>query len=242
MDNIRMGVEETQEDEMALGNIFPYTLYNAWYFPKRILEYYHKYVRFKRISPRIKKIWKKGYNYLLRKATFNMGGKQLVLKNPANTARIKFLLELYPNAKFIHIYRNPYTIYLSTRYFYKKTMENFMFQNVSNTLIEDSIIKIYKDMMECYLTEKKLIPKGNLVEIKFEDLEKDAIGQLKRIYDILNLPGFDTSRSSIEDYLEHEKNYKKNKFQLSKGIIDKIEKQWGFTIKKWGYKIPESTF
>ncbi len=242
MDNIRMGVEETQEDEMALGNIFPYTLYNAWYFPKRIIEYYHKYVRFKRISPRIKKAWKKGYNYLLRKTTFNMGGKQLVLKNPANTARIKFLLELYPNAKFIHIFRNPYTIYLSTRYFYKKTMENFMFQNVSNTLIEDSIIKIYKDMMECYFTEKKLIPKGNLVEIKFEDLEKDAIGQLKRIYDILNLPGIDNSRSSIEDYLEQQKNYKKNKFQLSKGIIDKIEKQWGFTIKKWGYKIPESTF
>jgi hypothetical protein len=167
-----------------------------------------------------------------------MGGKQLVLKNPANTARIKFLLESYPNAKFIHIYRNPYTIYLSTRYFYKKTMENFMFQNVSNFLIEDSIIKIYKDLMKCYFAEKKLIPQGNLVEIKFEDLEKDAIGQLKKIYDTLSLPGFNKCKSKIEAYLGEQKNYRKNKFQLPKETIDKVEKQWGFTIKKWDYSIP----
>ena len=241
MDNMRMGVGETQEDEMALGNLFPYTLYNAWYFPKRMMEFYHKYVRFKNISPRVKKIWKNGYDYLLRKSTFNMKGKRLVLKNPANTARIKFLLELCPEAKFIHIFRNPYTVYLSTRHFYRKTMENFMFQNVSGELIEESIIKIYNDMMKCYFNEKKLIPEGNLVEVKFEDLEVDAIVQLKMIYDTLNLPGFNRNESKFQTYLNQQKNYTKNKFSLTKRTKKMVEKNWGFAINKWNYKIPELT-
>jgi len=242
MDNIRMGVDETQEDEMALGNLFPYSLYNAWYFPKRMMEYYYKYLRFKDIPPKVLKRWKKGYTYLLKSSTLNMKGKRLILKNPANTARIKFLVNLFPNAKFIHIYRNPYKVYLSTRYFYRKTTEKFMVQNVSGNLIASNIFEIYKDLMKSYFNEKDIIPTGNLVEIKFEDLETDAIGQLKKIYDTLNLPEFDRNKSEFEKYLDQQSDYKKNRFQFSKGVIDKIEKNWGFTIKKWGYKIPESTF
>jgi hypothetical protein len=239
MDNMRMGVKETQEDEMALGNIFPYTLYNAWYFPKRMMEFYYKYVRFKNLSPRVKKIWTKGYEYLLKTSTINMDGKRLILKNPANTSRIKFLLELYPHAKFIHIYRNPYTTFVSTRHFYKKTMEAFMFQDISSELIEENFMEIYKDMMKNYFKEKKLIPSGNLVEVKFEELENDTIGQLKKIYDGLNLPGFEKNKSLFENYLTEIKNYRKNKFELSEEIIKKVEKNWGFTIRNWDYKIPD---
>ena len=239
MDNIKMGIEETQEDEMALGNIFPYTLYNAWYFPKRMIEFYYKYIRFKNISKKVAQSWKQGYDYLIRKTTFNMKRKQLILKNPANTARIKFLLNLYPEAKFIHLYRNPFIVYLSTRHFYKKTMENFMFQNVPSELIEENIIKIYKDMMKCYYNEKKSIPDKNLVEIKFEDLELNPIKQLKNIYTTLNLPGFEINKTRFINYLNKLKNYTKNKFELTKEIIIRVKQNWGFTLNKWNYQIPD---
>ncbi|MHA2430527.1 MAG: sulfotransferase family protein, partial [Promethearchaeota archaeon] len=207
MDNMKMGIFKPQEDEMALGNLFPYSFYNALYFPKRMMEYYSKYVQFKNVSPRLTKKWKYSYDYLLKTATLNMRGKQLVLKNPVNTARIKILLEMYPEAKFIHIYRNPYIIYLSTRHFYRKALEAFMFQNVSNELIEDNIIKIYKKMMISYFKEKKLIPGNNLIDIKFEDLESDTIRQLKRIYNKLNLQGFNKSKKRFVNYLEQIKSY-----------------------------------
>jgi hypothetical protein len=240
MDNMKMGVDKAQEDEMALANIFPYTLYNAWYFPKRMMEFYYKYLRFKNISSKVSKEWKKGYISLLKKTTINMDGKRLVSKNPPNTARIKFLLNLFPEAKFIHIYRNPYTVYLSTRHFYRKTMERFTFQRVSSESIEENIFKIYKDLMKTYFNEYKLIPKGNLVEIKFEDLETDAIGQLKKIYSELNLSGFKKNKSRFQNYLDQIENYSKNKFQLDNDTIKKVEQNWDFTIKKWEYSIPDS--
>src|SRR5665648_1005332 len=104
-----------------------------------------------------------------------MKGKRLILKNPANTARIKLLLELYPEAQFIHIYRNPYVVYMSTKHFYNKMVQAFTFQKISDADLEDHILWIYKRMMESYFEEKKLIPKGNLVEIKFENLESEPL-------------------------------------------------------------------
>ena len=168
-----------------------------------------------------------------------MKGKQLILKNPANTGRIKFLLDLYPEAKFIHLYRNPFIVYLSTRHFYKKTMEKFMFQSVPSEIIEENFIKIYKDIMKCYFKEKKSIPDKNLVEMKFEDLEVEPIDQLKKIYTTFNFSGFEKNKLKFACYLEKLNNYKKNRFQLKEEVIEMVKEHWGFTIDKWNYNVPD---
>ena len=168
-----------------------------------------------------------------------MKGKRLVLKNPVNTARIRFLLDLYPNAKFIHIYRNPYEVYASTRHFYKTTVEAFMLQRISDEEIEDNIFKIYSEMMKSYFRESKLIPQGNLVELRFEDLEKDPVFQLHRIYNALNLKGYEKAEHKFLKYLQTIKSYKKNKFDFSKELIDQVKEQWSFTLKKWNYNAPQ---
>jgi len=239
MDNMRLGLDFAQEEEMALGNLFPYSFYNGFYFPRKLKEFYYKYIRFENVPSRIRQKWNKVYNSLLRKATLNMHGKRLILKNPANTARIKFLLELYPEAQFIHIYRNPYIVYMSTKYFYEKMIRAFTFQNISDEDLENQILWIYKRMMESYFEEKKLIPKGNLIEIKFENLESDPLYELESIYNGLNISGFKNSEQAFLNYLKPLKSYKKNVFEFSQRIIDKVNVYWNFTIEKWKYDIPK---
>jgi hypothetical protein len=239
MDNMEMGVNNAQEEEMALGNLFPYSFYNAFYFPRRLIEFYHKYVRFENISKKIKKQWQKVYYYLLKKATLYMHGKRLVLKNPANTARIKYLLEMFPDAKFIHIYRNPYVVYNSTQILYQKMMRAFMLQKISDEDLEKDIFRLYKEMMKTYFNEKKLIPNGHLVEIKFEDLEIKPLDELNKVYSVLNLTGFNDTIQCFKAYLKSLINYKKNKFELDNQTIEKISKNWKFTIDKWGYEVPK---
>jgi hypothetical protein len=41
--------------------------------------------------------------------------KRLVLKSPPHTARVRLLREIFPGAKFVHISRDPYEIYQSTK-------------------------------------------------------------------------------------------------------------------------------
>ena len=238
MDNMKMGVFEAQEEEMALGNLFPYSFYNAFYFPLKMKEHYYKFIRFRSISNKILTQWKKVYYNLLQKTTLYMNGKRLILKNPANTARIQYLLELFPDAKFIHIYRNPYVVYASTRNFYKKAIEGFMLQKISDSQIEENVFWLYKQMMKCYFDERKLIPSENLVEVKFENLEQNPIQHLESIFTRLKLKNFERIRSKFRSYIEGIKNYKKNKYKLNDATIEKIYDQWGFTIEKWDYEVP----
>lgn len=241
MDNMRLGLELAQEEEMALGNLFPYSFYNGFYFPRKLREFYFKYIRFENVPRKIREKWNVVYSSLLRKATLNMKGKRLILKNPANTARIKLLLELYPNAQFIHIYRNPYNVYMSTKHFYKRMVQAFTFQDISDEELDNHILWIYKRMMESYFNEKKLIPKGNLVEIKFENLEAEPLYELESIYDGLNISGYKKSEKAFINYLKPLASYKKNVYEISQKIIDKVNSCWNFTIDKWDYEVPELT-
>jgi hypothetical protein len=240
MDNMEMGLDFPQEEEMALGNLIPFSFYNALYFPEKLMENYYKYICLDHLSKKVLEKWRNAYVYLLKKTTLNVKGKQLILKNPANTARIKLLLELFPNAKFIHIYRNPYVVFVSMMNFYETTIKQFMLQDVSINEIENDILLIYKEMMGKYFREKKLIPKENLIEVRFEDLEKDPIGILERIYEHFGLIGFNNVRNVFEKYLLLLKNYKKNIYKFTKDKINIIKEYWKFTIKYWKYKFPFS--
>ena len=240
MDNMKLNVNTPQEDEMALANTFLYSFYNCMYFPQKMMDHYSNSVRFRNVLPRVKEQWRSEYKSLLKKATLNMNGKRLVLKNPSNTARIKILLELFPDAKFIHLYRNPFVIYVSTQNFYQNVTPLFMLQEITKQEINDNIIRIYKEMMTNYFKEKHLIPAKNLVEIKFEDLEVQPIDQLKKIYTDLDLNGFENAKTRFEKYLKTIKNYKKNIYKFTRQIIERVKRYWSFTINKWDYDIPEN--
>ena len=235
MDNMELASYLPQEDEMALGNLFPYTLYNAFYFPKRLKENYNRFVKFKGISKNIIKKWKKYYYYLLQKATYYKKGRQLVLKNPANTARIKLLLKLFPEAKFIHIYRNPFDVYLSTWNFFQQGIRPFMLQKISDQEIQEYIFYVYKDVMKSFDRDKKFISPENLTEIRYELLESEPLAQLEKIYSDLRLNGYSKVENNFINYIDNVKSFKKNEYMLSEELKRKIEKNWLFAIKKCNY-------
>ncbi|MGC9308500.1 MAG: sulfotransferase family protein, partial [Thermoplasmatota archaeon] len=113
-DNVDLGPDLPQEEEYAMGNLSPYAFYNGWCFPRN-MSFYHRYVCMDDVPPGQVTEWKQMYHYFLQKVALAGGGRRLVVKNPANTARVKLLLEMYPEAKFVHIYRNPYHVYLSMK-------------------------------------------------------------------------------------------------------------------------------
>ena len=127
-DNVVLGASLPQEEEFALGDKVPISFYFFWMFPARILNYYDAFIRFKNVDVKIKKLWQSHYKLLIKKALKNTNKPIYLSKNPPNTGRIKVLLEMFPNAKFIHIYRNPIEVFLSTQNFYKKMTSQGRFE------------------------------------------------------------------------------------------------------------------
>lgn len=236
-DNMELKVDLPQEEEFALANMVPSTFYNFWFFPKNTLEYSEKYLLMNNISDSELREFKDAFEKLIKVSLWNTNGTQFLSKNPPHTGRIPQLLQMFPNAKFIYLMRNPYTVFESTRSFFTNTIQPLKLQNISNEEIEQNILKVYKDLYFKYEKDKHLIPEGNLIEVKFEDFEADSLGMTKEIYRTLNIPGFDEAQAAIEAYLGKKKGYKKNQYSYEPRTIQLVENHWKFALDQWGYTL-----
>ena len=163
--------------------------------------------------------------------------KQLLLKNPHNTGRVKILLQLFPNAKFIFIHRNPYEVYSSTKYLYQKAVKTQFLQEFSEKEIEERILYCYEKSMQKYLEHKHLIPKGSLFEISFNELETQPINSLEKIYSNLNISDFTKNITHFKAYLNTVKSYKKNQLaEIPLEVKDQINTRWKFAFDNWKYE------
>ena len=84
-----------------------------------------------------------------------------------------------------------------------------------------------------------MIPAGNLVEIKFEDLETSPMDTIKDVYEGLDLPGFEVAKPNIQTYVDSVVDYHKNQYTLTPEIIERVNQHWGFVFKLWGYEQSE---
>lgn len=238
-DNVELNPAFPQEEEFALGDKTPVCFYFFWMFPKEIRNFYEHAVRFNGVNPEMKEKWKKDYLLLIKKALKNTGSDQFLSKNPSNTARINILLEMFPDAKFIHIHRNPVEVFLSTRNFYNKMLPHLQLQTITPEETDDHIIEIYKRLMNDFLEQKKLIPEGNFAEVAFTDLEKDPLNILKTIYEKLGLEGFEGAEPNFRRYLAQEVNYEKNRHFVQEKWLHKVQDEWGFAMKHYNYTVPD---
>jgi len=149
---------------------------------------------------------------------------------------VKALLELYPDAKFIYLMRNPYTVFESTRNFFLNTIKPLELHSISVEQMEENILHIYQDLYTAYRSQKHYIPRNNLFEVRFEDIEFDALGITRQIYQQLRIPGWEEARPAIEQYISSKKSYKKNKYAYEPRTIELVNKYWGDILDEWGYE------
>jgi len=149
------------EDEIAITNICGLSPYMGHIFPKR-RDYYERFLTFKQCSDEEIDLWKKSFVWFLKRILFRYQEnnimknheKRLLLKSPSHTGRIKLLLELFPNAKFIHVHRNPFEIYPSTLKLHEKLLIQWCLQrpdfmknnNDSTKNIDEVNRKFYRKM------------------------------------------------------------------------------------------------
>lgn len=239
MDKIKVDIDGPYEEEAGISVITQWSFFHCFHFARNAEEQYLKSIHFENLTKEEKTEWKNNYLKFMKAVTFANDGKRLLLKNPANTARIPTLLELFPNAVFIHIYRNPYKVYLSTIKMRNRVLNKLALQNASKEEIEKQVIENYKRLMKSYFKQKALIPKGNLIEIRYEDLVKDPITQVRQIYSKLQLLGFENALPGMLKYLEKQKDYKTNVYTIDKKIIQHVNSNWSFTIDRWRYTPPK---
>ncbi len=234
MDNVALGVEAPFEDEYAICASGRYSPYLSFAFPRR-RTHYDRYLTLHDVSNGELEAWKRQLDGFLKKVTFKSGGK-LILKSPTHTCRVKTLLEMFPGAKFIHIHRNPFDVFLSTRHQVHVALDWYQLQVSDREWVDDWIIDRFRRMYESFFNERALIPEGNFCEVEFEQLEREPITEIQRIYTTLGFPDFGAVADKLSAYADSLTGYQKNTFpSLSTALRERIKHEWGCAFSDWDY-------
>jgi len=238
-DDMPLGLDHPQEDDVAFANLGMGTPYATFAYPRHGLTGLD-YAELDDLPAEEREAWEAQFLAFVRRLQFAKPGRRLVLKSPIHTARIPTLLRLFPDARFVHIARNPYDVFPSTIHAWKALASN---QGLHNPVPEGDdawtkdVLDIFMRLFEGYERGRHLIPAGRLAEIRYEDLVADPQSVIARLYGDLDLGDFAPAAPGIGAYLQREKGHRRNRFTLSASERLRIGERWAPYFHRFGYTV-----
>jgi len=237
MDNIPISWNTPQEDDIGLCTMSLVSPYTVMARPSDLLGW-KRSLDLDSLPDRERRRWEDSLITLMKKVTIR-DSKPIVMKSPSHTYRIKQILRLFPDAKFVYIHRNPYEVIRSAIHLRKTMAEENCLGRVAHQQIEADVIDSFMQAFDSYEEYKSLVPAGHLCEVRYETLARDPLGELERIYREINLPGFDRIQAILEPQIPELKRYKKNEFQYDPELLTKVYHGCRPVFEHFGYSIPD---
>jgi hypothetical protein len=223
-----------QEDEVALMVLTQHSPYMDWCFP-RSTSGYGKYLTLRDVDPEERAEWSAATRRFLQALALKHE-RPLILKSPPHTARVRLLLELFPDARFVHIRRDPYAVFASTVKLLRAVRPVFQLHFGPREIDAGAVLRGYRTMYDAYFEDRDLIPAGQLVEIAYEDLERAPVEQLRAVYEGLSLGDFEPVRPAVESYLASIAGYRKGRYpKLDDGTRQQVAAACARSFDAWGY-------
>lgn len=234
MDNMAVGWDKPQEDEFALCMLGVPSPYLTIAFPNHPPQDQEAFDLEQMPAPQLAR-WKKTFLRFLSHLTFQ-DSRRLILKSPTHSCRLPVLLELFPDARFVHIVRDPRVVFPSTVNLWKSLHESHGMQKPSFQGLEEYVFTTFNHLYERIEIGKSLVPAGRYHELRYEDLINNPILEMERLYTALGLNDFETVKPALEQYLEERAEYKTNRYRpLEPALEAQIEQRWGKVIQQFGY-------
>jgi hypothetical protein len=237
MDAVRFGLFSPQEDEFGIMGLTSMSPGWGMTFP-RLWPQQDRYMFPDKLSSRARARWAGQLVGFLKRATFWNRRKQLLLKNPYATGRVRMLHEIFPRAKFVHIYRNPYDVYRSNLHLVREGHVVNQLQNPDpDCSYETRFLGNYRAMEEAFYRDTSKLPLDQVAEVRFEDLESDPLRELRRIYRNLSMTLTVEFEDRLTSYLSGLTGYKKNTHrELPDNDRDRVNDTMGPLMAQWGYR------
>lgn len=236
VDEMSIDGDTPQEEEIALGVLGDICFYRCLYYPRSIEQEFRRSVLLQGLRPGELQRFAENYRFLAQKMSYAYGGKPVLFKNPASTARMAFLKGVFPNAKFVHIVRNPYDVYPSMTKLLRRSFDAFAWQRPRGIDLREAVLSFYERTMRAHIADRAKISREDFHEVRFEDLEQDAAAVVREIYQKFGVPGIDSAMDAIRGHIRSQRSYQKNEHELSAATRGAIARRWGFALERWGYQ------
>jgi hypothetical protein len=235
MDNMAAGWERPMEDEFALQSLGVPTPYLSVMFPNRG-SVYSEYLSLRNLPEPKREKWKRELLRFCKRVALR-DNRRLVIKSPAHTARVRTLLEMFPDAKFVHLSRDPYALYRSTIGLWRSlNREEGLHVAPDESWVGPFVLDSLRTMYDAYLEDRALLREDQLVELRYEDLVHDPKAQLREIYERLDLGDFGRVEPALDQHLAEVRNYRANRHSMDGGTGELIRREWARYFDEFGYE------
>ena len=234
-DNVGFGPDLPAEEESALLSMTLSSHQLAIVFPRNR----DRFVRYRTLSGYTDddiELWVTSFKAFIRKVSWRKN-RMLVLKNPANTAKISLLSKVFPGARFIYIHRHPEEVFSSVLHTSQMVGPHWRLQTRKHQAGNGGMLEYYGEMIGDYMENRNRIESGRLVEVSFDELTRDPVRMLGQIYQELDLPGFEQAEAPLRAYLETLKSYRKNRHvSLAAEEREQLYRSCPEWYAEWGYQ------
>lgn len=186
-DNLALSICQPQEEELAIANITHAAHYHFWLFPQFMEYYRERFLLFNSTTTEEQELFSRAMVQVMQSALYCQGKSRFLSKNPPNTARIPMLLKMFPDAKFIYIYRNKGDVLRSTKAFFRQMIDSIALQKITTQELDYQIAVTYNALIAKYEQDRDLIADSNLVEVSFDRLTQQPQSSVDAIYKRLGL-------------------------------------------------------
>jgi hypothetical protein len=233
MDNVRAGWDAPQEDEFALCSLGTPSPYLRMAFPNEP-DQYLEYLDLQSLSAEALRDWQQKLRHFLGSLTY-LHRKQLILKSPTHTARIGVLSQMFPQARFLHIVRNPRSIYPSTIKLWQVLDEAQGLQIPHNRHLKDYVLAAFERMYTAFDKQRAALRSDQIFDLRYEDLVDDPIEVLRQAYEHLQLEDFERVRPAFERMTQAKCRYRTNHYELDDTETTEIMSRWSDYATRYGY-------
>ena len=206
LDKVEVGWNMPEEDDFAIFALsgirgLLWRAYPTEWSPLEIGEYFTEETR------DLAETWKAALIHFTRKLVAQHKTR-LVLKSPSHSTKIPEILEVFPEARFVTIFREPLAHFRSYRAMLDTPGTGWGELRRRPHLENKLLLELNERQLKRYFDTRQLIPKGNLVEIRHEDLNANPADVLSSVFEQLRIEGWDRFRGQLAS--EWDGNYRKN--------------------------------
>jgi hypothetical protein len=235
-DNVKLDPDSPIEEERAICTSCFYSMQMFRHFPGSVDDF-RRFLTMREATPVERARWRQSIDRFARKLLVRRGDDAtLLFKSPDHTGKIRLVLEQFPDARFIHIHRDPYEVYASTLQMELATHGLYAYQQLDREMLEEFILWRYKTMYDAFFEDLPMIPKGQFVEVAFSDLCNDPIGAVTRVGREIGFDG--PEMPALQRYVDSIAGYKKNQRPpLADAVRGRVGERWKRCFDAWGYEI-----
>ncbi len=236
MDDMFVTASSPQEAEFALLCLGAPSPYEAFLFPSDLASLVRN-SSLEHLPAAEQAEWEQIFIGFLRAVGIGAGGKRLLLKSPTHSFRIAVLKRLFPEARFLHIVRNPVHVYASM---IRMLREMTALYGIGSLATDDEIADAALHTIPA--TESAIgqaaasLEIGRYHQLKFEALIDDPGGTVAAVYEGLHLGDAGEMRRIVDEEMSRWGRRGNAPPVLSPAERLRIAQHCGAIMDKYGYR------